>query len=115
MSPPFVRAGNAVAQAPPQPVSERRNPSIRAVNLTKVYGERTCVDHLNLTVYEGELYALLGDNGAGKTTTINMLTTLLEPTAGEFFICGHHGLTESEKTKGAFGIVSQDVAIYAEL
>lgn len=90
-------------------------PSLRAVNLTKVFGERRSVDNLNLSVYPGELYALLGDNGAGKTTTISMLTTLLRPTSGEIHICGHNALTETEKTKGAFGVVSQDVSIYQEL
>lgn len=91
------------------------SPTIQAVNLTKVFGKRVCVDHLSFSVNPGELYALLGDNGAGKTTTINMLTTLLAPSEGEFFICGHNGLTEQEKAKGSFGVVSQDVAIYQEL
>ncbi len=90
-------------------------PAIEAANLTKVFGSRVCVDHLSFKVYPGELYALLGDNGAGKTTTINMLTTLLAPTEGQFFISGHNGLTEPEKVKGAFGVVSQDVCIYQEL
>jgi len=92
-----------------------RNPAIEAVNLTKRFGERISVDHLNLRIFPGELYALLGDNGAGKTTTINMLTTLLKPTEGKFYICGLDGIAQSEKTKGMFGIVSQDVAIYSEL
>ncbi len=96
-------------------VSENRQPSLQTINLTKKFGDRTSVDSLNLSVHPGELYALLGDNGAGKTTTINMLTTLLTPTSGEFFICGLNGVKQSEKTKGAFGIVSQDVAIYNEL
>jgi len=96
------------AQARPQP-------TIEAANLTKRFGQRTSVDHLNLKIYPGELYALLGDNGAGKTTTINMLTTLLPPSDGKFFICGFDGVTQTEKTKGVFGIVSQDVAIYTEL
>lgn len=90
-------------------------PAIQAINLTKVFGKRTCVDNLSFAVYPGELYALLGDNGAGKTTTINMLTTLLEPTSGQFFICGHDGTRQVEKTKSAFGVVSQEVAIYGEL
>jgi len=93
----------------------RIKPSIEAVNLTKRFGERVSVDHLNLKIYPGELYALLGDNGAGKTTTVNMLTTLLKPTEGQFYICGHNGVSETEKTKGVFGVVSQDVAIYTEL
>ena len=93
----------------------RDEPRIQALGLTKVFGRRVAVDKLNLSVYEGELYALLGENGAGKTTTLNMLTTLLAPTKGEFFICGHHGTRDPEKAKGAFGIVSQDVAVYQEL
>lgn len=89
--------------------------AIKTIGLTKRFGERVSVDHLNLAVRAGELYSLLGDNGAGKTTTLNMLTTLLKPTEGEFYICGLNGRTQSEKIKGVFGIVSQDVAIYNEL
>jgi ABC-2 type transport system ATP-binding protein len=90
-------------------------PAILATKLTKRYGKRLSVDGLDLAIAPGELYALLGDNGAGKTTTINILTTLLSPTAGEFFICGHNGLKQAEKCKRHFGVVSQDVAIYQEL
>jgi ABC-2 type transport system ATP-binding protein len=97
------------------PVEAKQGEAIKAINLTKSFGKRMVVDHLNLTVQRGELYALLGENGAGKTTTLSMLTTLLPPSEGQFYICGHNGICESEKTKGAFGIVSQDVAIYQEL
>lgn len=90
-------------------------PTIKAINLSKRFGDRVSVDSLNLSVYPAELYALLGDNGAGKTTTLNMLTTLIPPTEGEFYILGYSGARESEKIKGVFGIVSQDVAIYNEL
>jgi ABC-2 type transport system ATP-binding protein len=89
--------------------------SVSARNLTKRFGQRLSVDNLNLNIFPGELYALLGDNGAGKTTTISMLTTLLPPSSGEFFICGFNGLTEAEKIKGCFGVVSQDLAVYNEL
>lgn len=89
--------------------------TIETRDLTKVFARRACVDHLNIKVHAGELYALLGENGAGKTTTINMLTTLLKPTSGSFLICGHDGLKEPEKAKSCFGVVSQDVAIYQEL
>lgn len=95
--------------------TDGRKPAIEAVNLTKRFGNRISVDRLNLKICQGELYSLLGDNGAGKTTTINMLTTLIKPTAGQFFISGFDGIKDEEKTKGAFGIVSQDVAIYHEL
>ncbi len=90
-------------------------PAIQARELTKVFSNRTVVDRLNITVNRGELYALLGENGAGKTTTINMLTTLLSPSSGDFSICGYNGIKEPERVKGCFGVVSQDVAIYQEL
>jgi ABC-2 type transport system ATP-binding protein len=95
--------------------SDKAQASVSARNLTKRFGQRLSVDNLNLNIYPGELYALLGDNGAGKTTTISMLTTLLPPSSGEFFICGFNGLTEAEKIKGCFGVVSQDLALYNEL
>jgi len=113
--------GSGVKQAIGSPniidsmVTNEAQSCIRAVNLTKMYGDRTVVNNLNLDIKAGELYALLGDNGAGKTTTINMLTTLVPLTSGQIFICGIDAVKEAEKTKGAFGIVSQDIAIYQEL
>jgi ABC-2 type transport system ATP-binding protein len=90
-------------------------PAIVAQGLTRRFGKRVSVDNLSLAIYPGELYALLGDNGAGKTTTINMLTTLLEPSSGDFQICGFSGTKQMEKIKAYFGIVSQDIALYNEL
>ncbi|MBU6450590.1 MAG: ABC transporter ATP-binding protein [Cyanobacteria bacterium REEB67] len=90
-------------------------PAIVAQGLTRRFAERVSVDNLSLSIYPGELYALLGDNGAGKTTTINMLTTLLAPSSGDFQICGHSGVKNAEKIKEYFGIVSQDVSLYNEL
>ena len=49
--------------------------------LTKSFG-RPAVDHLDLTVRAGELYALLGPNGAGKTTTLRMVAGLMKPDSG---------------------------------
>ncbi|MFZ0545384.1 MAG: ATP-binding cassette domain-containing protein, partial [Candidatus Promineifilaceae bacterium] len=55
---------------------------IQATGLTKKYGAFTAVDHIDLTVYPGEVYGMLGPNGSGKTTTILMLLGLTEPTSG---------------------------------
>ena len=63
-------------------------PLIRAAGLTKRYGTRTVVDHLDLEVHRGEVYGLLGPNGAGKTTTILMLLGLSEPDSGEARVVG---------------------------
>ena len=64
------------------------NVMIETRELTKKYGEKTAVDHLNLTIRTGEVFGLLGPNGAGKTTTTLMLTGLTEPTDGTALIDG---------------------------
>ncbi|NJD99733.1 ABC transporter ATP-binding protein [Thermococcus sp. LS1] len=56
--------------------------------LTKFFGKRNVVYHLNLKVPKGAVYGFLGPNGAGKTTTIKMLTGALKPTYGEIRIFG---------------------------
>ena len=56
--------------------------------LTKKYGKIVAVNNLNLTIEQGELFALLGVNGAGKTTTIKMLSCLIKPTSGDAFLLG---------------------------
>jgi ABC-2 type transport system ATP-binding protein len=55
-------------------------------NLSKVYGDQTALDQLNLNINEGEIYCLLGANGAGKTTTINILLGFIRPSSGSAFI-----------------------------
>jgi ABC-2 type transport system ATP-binding protein len=57
--------------------------------VSKMFGPKRAVDHLDLHVRAGELFAFLGPNGAGKTTTIKMVCGLLEPTAGLVRVGGH--------------------------
>lgn len=63
-------------------------PAIETEGLTKHYGDVVAVDELDLTVQRGEVYGFLGPNGSGKSTTMNMLTTLVRPTAGTARILG---------------------------
>lgn len=78
---------------------------IETKNLTKKYGQKMVVNHLNLAIPRGSLVAYIGTNGAGKSTTIKMLTGLLEPTSGQVLI-----------TKGVkIGIVFQDSVLDPEL
>jgi len=57
--------------------------------VTKAFGSKKAVDHLDLTIKAGELFAFLGPNGAGKTTTIKMVCGLLSPTAGVVRVGGY--------------------------
>jgi ABC-2 type transport system ATP-binding protein len=61
---------------------------IETHKLTKFFGKRNVVYHLDLKVPKGSIYGFLGPNGAGKTTTIKMLTNALRPTYGEIKIFG---------------------------
>ena len=56
--------------------------AVEIQGLTKRYGAITAVDSLDLTVRQGELFALLGVNGAGKTTAFNVITGVYAPTNG---------------------------------
>ena len=89
--------------------------AIEAKALTKRFGPKTAVSQLDLTVPEGELFALLGVNGAGKTTTIRMLTCLSAATEGECSICGHSCQLESTAVKALIGISPQDTAVAENL
>jgi len=89
--------------------------AIQTRNLRKEYKGLVAVEGLDLEIGEGELFSLLGVNGAGKTTTVRMLSTLLRPTAGEAWICGHSILSEREQVKGLVDISLQETAIARKL
>ncbi len=57
--------------------------AIDVSGLVKRFGTRTVVDHVSMTVAEGEIVGFLGPNGSGKTTTIRIMCGLLTPDAGE--------------------------------
>lgn len=48
-------------------------------DLTKCYGKKTAIDHINLAIESGHIIGLLGPNGSGKTTLIKMINGLLAP------------------------------------
>lgn len=85
--------------------------AIKTQALTRRFGSLTAVDALDLTVEEGELFALLGVNGAGKTTTIRMLCGLLAPTGGDALICGKSILRDTAQVKGLIGVSPQETAV----
>lgn len=60
---------------------------------------------LNLNIKKGSIHGLLGINGAGKTTAIKILTTLLEPTSGQAYVCGYNILKEKKAIRKQVGLV----------
>ena len=73
-----------------------------------MYGRLVAVDHVDLDVGEGEVFALLGPNGAGKTTTVGMLTTLLRPTEGTAIVGGYDVVREPDMVRRVIGVVPQE-------
>ena len=89
--------------------------AIKINDLTKNYKDVTAVDRLNLEIYEGELFSLLGINGAGKTTTIKMLATLVKPTSGDAKVFDYSILKDEERIKEIIDISMQETAIARKL
>jgi ABC-2 type transport system ATP-binding protein len=89
--------------------------AIKTVELTKEYKDVVAVNALNLTVKQGELFALLGVNGAGKTTTIKMLSCLIKPTKGDAFLCGKSIITDTDEVKNIIGVSPQETAVAPNL
>lgn len=84
-------------------------------NLVKRYKELLALDHLNLTIQEGEIFGLLGPNGSGKTTTINCLLSLLSYDKGNIEVFGRPMHPDSYDIKRQIGVVMQNVAVFQEL
>ena len=72
------------------------NTILECKNLTKRYGRKTALDHINLSLRPGRIIGLLGPNGSGKTTMIKLINGLLTPTEGEILI---RGMAPGVKTK----------------
>lgn len=88
---------------------------IKIIDLVKRYKNLTAVDKLNLEIYQGELFSLLGVNGAGKTTTIKMLTCITKPTDGDAFVGGYSVINEPERVKQLIGVSPQETAVAQNL
>ncbi len=90
-------------------------PAIEASQLTRVFDKKTAVDHLDLSVDEGEFFGFLGPNGAGKSTTIKMLVGLLRPTSGQARIAGIDIWQEPLKAKQLIGVLPEGLNLYERL
>jgi ABC-2 type transport system ATP-binding protein len=86
-----------------------------AQNLTKKYGEHTALNALDLSIQQGEIFALLGQNGAGKTTTINLFLGFTEPTNGTVKINGISVVENLLDAKKHVAYIPETVMLYANL
>jgi ABC-2 type transport system ATP-binding protein len=89
--------------------------SVRAEGLTRTFGKFLAVDHIDLSVPQGEIFGFLGPNGAGKSTTIKMLCGILAPTSGLALVGGFNVAAESRKIREIIGYMSQKFSLYEDL
>ena len=85
--------------------SETTMPAIEMIDLCKSFGTFKAVDHLSLTVRQGEIFGLLGPNGSGKTTTINMISGLSVPTSGDVRVMGLDVRRQARQVRQILGSV----------
>lgn len=86
--------------------------AVELVNLTKYYGRFLAVDHINLKIYDREIFGFLGPNGAGKTTTLLMLTTVLRPSEGDAYVYGYDVRRHADRVRSFIGMAFQDPKLY---
>jgi ABC-2 type transport system ATP-binding protein len=85
--------------------------ALEVMGLRKSFGSTTALDGIDLHVEAGTVFALLGPNGAGKTTTVHVLSTLIEPDAGEARVAGHDVAREPDAVRAAIGVTGQFSAV----
>jgi len=83
--------------------------------LTKTFGKRVAVDHVDLSMPKGEVWGFLGPNGSGKTTTIRMLCGLLSPDDGDGECFGFNIRTQAREIKRRVGYMTQKFSYWQDL
>lgn len=110
-----MQAKNALTAATAVSSSQVNETILRTYDLTKHYGSRVAVDHLNLEVRRGEIVGFLGPNGAGKTTSIRMLLSLIAPTSGRIELFGRDLANERAHVLPRIGALVETPALYLHM
>ncbi len=88
---------------------------IKTENLTKKYGEMFAIKSINLDLEQGDLFGFIGPNGAGKTTTMRIIATLLEPSWGEAYVCGHSIYNAPKEIRRLVGYMPDFFGVYDDM
>jgi ABC-2 type transport system ATP-binding protein len=89
--------------------------AVKTVNLSKRFDSKQAVEALNLQIEQGEIFGLVGPDGAGKTTILRLLTAVLEPTAGEGWVCERDIIKQSSAVKERIAYMPQRFGLYEDL
>jgi len=90
----------------------RNGQTVEISKLSKQFGQMRAVDNLDLVMYQGEIFALLGHNGAGKTTTLGMLCGLIPASSGR---CLVFGSDRQEEVQQCLGVCPQHDVLWETL
>ena len=88
---------------------------IEISNLRREFDGLVAVEGVSLTVYEKEVFGLVGPDGAGKTTALRMLSGIMRPTSGELRVLGRDVIADPDAIKAAVGYMPQTFGLYADL
>jgi len=88
---------------------------IKTVDLTKKYGDAFAIRKIDLDLAAGDLFGFIGPNGAGKTTTMRIIATLLEPSWGEAYVCGHSVHTQPKEIRRLVGYMPDFFGVYDDM
>ncbi len=88
---------------------------IKTVDLTKKYGDAYAIKSIDLDLEAGDLFGFIGPNGAGKTTTMRIIATLLEPSWGEAYVCGHSVHTAPKEIRRLVGYMPDFFGVYDDM
>ncbi|MFN9444436.1 MAG: ABC transporter ATP-binding protein [Pirellulaceae bacterium] len=88
---------------------------IKTINLTKKYDDMYAIRGIDLDLQQGDLFGFIGPNGAGKTTTMRIIATLLSPTYGEAYVCGHSIYTHPKEIRRLVGFMPDFFGVYDDM
>ena len=86
---------------------------LKLTHVTKQYGTKTAVDHINMTLREG-IYGLLGANGAGKTSLMRLVCLIQKRSGGEITLDGREIQEMGEEYRSLLGYLPQNFGYYPE-
>jgi ABC-2 type transport system ATP-binding protein len=90
-------------------------PIVEIKDLGKQYNGHPAVDHLDLTVDQGDIFGFVGPNGAGKTTTIRIMATLLAANQGDICIAGHSVQQAPNQVRQVIGYMPDFFGVYPDM
>ena len=97
------------------PSTTEQPPIASSQDLTCRFPEITAVDHLNLEIFRGEIFGLVGPDGAGKTTTLRLFCGLIKPTGGSAQVVGYDVCRDLDRVRDRIGYMAQRFGLYPDL